>query len=98
MGELEILREEVTSVNMARQRLNDHIAELEEELRRLREEGAANASAAKSSDNMEESDVPLAQRKKFTRVEMARVLMERNQYKVSWLWLLFKWSEFKYFK
>ena len=26
-------------------------------------------------------DVPMAQRKRFTRVEMARVLMERNQYK-----------------
>lgn len=29
----------------------------------------------------EESDVPMAQRKRFTRVEMAMVLMERNQYK-----------------
>lgn len=28
-----------------------------------------------------QSDVPTAQRKRFTRVEMARVLMERNQYK-----------------
>ena len=28
-----------------------------------------------------EEDVPMAQRKRFTRVEMARVLMERNQYK-----------------
>ncbi|OWK14336.1 SPAG9, partial [Cervus elaphus hippelaphus] len=27
------------------------------------------------------SDIPTAQRKRFTRVEMARVLMERNQYK-----------------
>lgn len=29
----------------------------------------------------DENDVPLAQRKRFTRVEMAMVLMERNQYK-----------------
>lgn len=29
----------------------------------------------------QQSDVPTAQRKRFTRVEMARVLMERNQYK-----------------
>uniref|UniRef100_A0A674BFR9 C-Jun-amino-terminal kinase-interacting protein 4 n=1 Tax=Salmo trutta TaxID=8032 RepID=A0A674BFR9_SALTR len=29
----------------------------------------------------EDADVPTAQRKRFTRVEMARVLMERNQYK-----------------
>ena len=28
-----------------------------------------------------EEEVPMAQRKRFTRVEMARVLMERNQYK-----------------
>lgn len=28
-----------------------------------------------------QSDIPTAQRKRFTRVEMARVLMERNQYK-----------------
>ena len=30
-------------------------------------------------------DVPLSQRKRFTRVEMARVLMERNQYKERWM-------------
>lgn len=35
-----------------------------------------------SDDNdQDENDVPLAQRKRFTRVEMAVVLMERNQYK-----------------
>ena len=28
-----------------------------------------------------QEDIPMAQRKRFTRVEMARVLMERNQYK-----------------
>lgn len=32
-----------------------------------------------NSDHEDEGDVPLAQRKRFTRVEMARVLMERNQ-------------------
>lgn len=31
--------------------------------------------------SLPQSDVPTAQRKRFTRVEMARVLMERNQYK-----------------
>jgi len=35
----------------------------------------------KVSDCMMQDDVPMAQRKRFTRVEMARVLMERNQYK-----------------
>ena len=28
-----------------------------------------------------DEDIPMAQRKRFTRIEMARVLMERNQYK-----------------
>ncbi|KAG7261745.1 hypothetical protein CRUP_021354 [Coryphaenoides rupestris] len=35
----------------------------------------------KSDNGEDQSDVPTAQRKRFTRVEMARVLMERNQYK-----------------
>lgn len=34
---------------------------------------------ADNSDQEDEGDVPMAQRKRFTRVEMARVLMERNQ-------------------
>lgn len=34
---------------------------------------------AAGSDQEEDGNVSLAQRKRFTRVEMARVLMERNQ-------------------
>ena len=34
-----------------------------------------------SSRTVLQDDVPMAMRKRFTRVEMARVLMERNQYK-----------------
>lgn len=49
---------------------------MEEELRKVREANEAKRDAD------EEADVPMAQRKRFTRVEMARVLMERNQYKV----------------
>lgn len=30
---------------------------------------------------MKESNIPAHERKRFTRVEMARVLLERNQYK-----------------
>lgn len=40
-----------------------------------------------SSDQEDEGDVPMAQRKRFTRVEMARVLMERNQVSVVGWWL-----------
>lgn len=39
------------------------------------------SSFAVAGTEQEENDVPLAQRKRFTRVEMAMVLMERNQYK-----------------
>ena len=43
----------------------------------------------------EDDDVPMAQRKRFTRVEMARVLMERNQYKERFMELqeAVRWTE-----
>ena len=39
--------------------------------------------------------MPMAQRKRFTRVEMARVLMERNQYKERFMELqeAVRWTE-----
>ncbi|XP_078052605.1 JNK-interacting protein syd isoform X7 [Augochlora pura] len=77
-SEQEILREEVRGLQQARERLRQKVVALEEELKKVKEEVEAAAKAAKSDD---EEDVPLAQRKRFTRVEMARVLMERNQYK-----------------
>lgn len=77
-GEIEMLREEILSLNISRTKLRDRISDLEEELRKVRE-----ANEAKQEAGDEESDIPMAQRKRFTRVEMARVLMERNQYKVS---------------
>lgn len=75
-GELEILREEITTLNLSREKLRERMSELEEELKKAKE---ANETKAEAD---EEADVPMAQRKRFTRVEMARVLMERNQYKV----------------
>ena len=43
----------------------------------------------------EDDEVPMAQRKRFTRVEMARVLMERNQYKERFMELqeAVRWTE-----
>ena len=37
----------------------------------------------------------MTQRKRFTRIEMARVLMERNQFKEKWMELqeAIKWSD-----
>ncbi|XP_075991589.1 JNK-interacting protein syd isoform X3 [Anticarsia gemmatalis] len=91
-GELEILREEVTNLSSAREKLRDRVTELEEEVRHLKETVSTNAG---SGDNEDEADVPMAQRRRFTRVEMARVLMERNQYKERFMELqdAVRWTE-----
>ncbi|XP_023710608.1 C-Jun-amino-terminal kinase-interacting protein 4 isoform X5 [Cryptotermes secundus] len=92
-SEQEILREEIKSLCALKGRLGQRIQELEEELKRVREEAEQTAKASKSDD--EQEDVPMAQRKRFTRVEMARVLMERNQYKERFMELqeAVRWTE-----
>merc|ERR1719370_2703159 len=60
-GEHEILREEIKSLQNVRAKLQARVTELEE---------------GKKEKSEEDEDVPMAQRKRFTRVEMARVLME----------------------
>uniref|UniRef100_A0A671LLM2 RH2 domain-containing protein n=1 Tax=Sinocyclocheilus anshuiensis TaxID=1608454 RepID=A0A671LLM2_9TELE len=70
-GELEVLKQ-------AKDRLEERNKELEEELKKVRAELEEAKLKTKEDDD---SGVPTAQRKRFTRVEMARVLMERNQYK-----------------
>uniref|UniRef100_A0A673IYM6 RH2 domain-containing protein n=1 Tax=Sinocyclocheilus rhinocerous TaxID=307959 RepID=A0A673IYM6_9TELE len=70
-GELEVLRQ-------SKDKLEEKNRELEEELKKVRAELEEAKVKTKEDDD---SDVPTAQRKRFTRVEMARVLMERNQYK-----------------
>ncbi|XP_061932216.1 JNK-interacting protein 3 isoform X11 [Apis cerana] len=91
-SEQEILREEVRALQQGRERLRQKVVVLEEELKKVKEEAEAAAKAAKSDD---EEDVSLAQRKRFTRVEMARVLMERNQYKERFMELqeAVRWTE-----
>ncbi|XP_069688441.1 JNK-interacting protein 3 isoform X4 [Periplaneta americana] len=91
-SEQEILREEIKSLYALKGRLGQRIQELEDELKRVREEAERTAKASKSDD---EEDVPMAQRKRFTRVEMARVLMERNQYKERFMELqeAVRWTE-----
>ncbi|XP_063816990.1 C-Jun-amino-terminal kinase-interacting protein 4 isoform X2 [Pseudophryne corroboree] len=76
--EKDVLQGELTAVKQAKQKLEEKNKELEEELKRARAEVE---EARQKSKDEEDSDVPTAQRKRFTRVEMARVLMERNQYK-----------------
>uniref|UniRef100_A0A3Q2QVL1 C-Jun-amino-terminal kinase-interacting protein 4 n=1 Tax=Fundulus heteroclitus TaxID=8078 RepID=A0A3Q2QVL1_FUNHE len=69
--EKEVLRGELEAVTQAKTKLEEKNKEMEEELKRY----------AELEEAKQKSDVPTAQRKRFTRVEMARVLMERNQYK-----------------
>ncbi|NWX41189.1 JIP4 protein, partial [Steatornis caripensis] len=76
--EKDVLQGELEAVKQAKQKLEEKNKELEEELRKARAEVEEARQKAKEDDD---SDVPTAQRKRFTRVEMARVLMERNQYK-----------------
>uniref|UniRef100_A0A8C3G8D1 Sperm associated antigen 9 n=1 Tax=Cyclopterus lumpus TaxID=8103 RepID=A0A8C3G8D1_CYCLU len=85
--EKEVLRSELDAVTQAKSRLEDKNKELEDELKKTRAE-FEDAKHKVKNDNEDDSDVPTAQRKRFTRVEMARVLMERNQYKES-LWQFF---------
>lgn len=90
-SEQEILRQEIHTIQAVKTRLQLRVQELEEELKKMKEEAEKNAKANKSDDE----DVPMAQRKRFTRVEMARVLMERNQYKERFMELqeAVRWTE-----
>ncbi|XP_064482319.1 C-Jun-amino-terminal kinase-interacting protein 4-like isoform X2 [Ornithodoros turicata] len=76
-SEKEILQGEMKALEHIRDAQKHKIHQLEEEVRKLKEE----MDKSKVSKSDDEEDVPMAQRKRFTRVEMARVLMERNQYK-----------------
>ncbi|XP_060251508.1 C-Jun-amino-terminal kinase-interacting protein 4 isoform X5 [Ovis aries] len=76
--EKDVLQGELEAVKQAKLKLEEKNKELEEELRKARAEVEDAKQKAKDDDD---SDIPTAQRKRFTRVEMARVLMERNQYK-----------------
>uniref|UniRef100_A0A8C7HTD6 C-Jun-amino-terminal kinase-interacting protein 3 n=1 Tax=Oncorhynchus kisutch TaxID=8019 RepID=A0A8C7HTD6_ONCKI len=64
-GEHEVLREELEALRTAKNKVDTKVKELEEELKRAQGE----------------TKMQTQERRRFTRVEMARVLMERNQYK-----------------
>ena len=66
---------------------------MEDELKQVKEELEKGGAKKEKSDDEEE--VPMAQRKRFTRVEMARVLMETNQYKERFMELqeAVRWTE-----
>ncbi|XP_045141298.1 C-Jun-amino-terminal kinase-interacting protein 3 isoform X5 [Echinops telfairi] len=87
-GEQEVLRGELEAARQAKGKLEGRVRELEEELRRVksevitaRREPKEEVEDVSSCLCTELDNIPMAQRRRFTRVEMARVLMERNQYK-----------------
>uniref|UniRef100_A0A3B4UAU9 C-Jun-amino-terminal kinase-interacting protein 4 n=1 Tax=Seriola dumerili TaxID=41447 RepID=A0A3B4UAU9_SERDU len=82
------LMETKNALNVVKNDLIAQVDELSCEKEVLRGElDAVNQAKSKLEEKNKEleeelkNDVPTAQRKRFTRVEMARVLMERNQYK-----------------
>nr|XP_012598919.1 C-Jun-amino-terminal kinase-interacting protein 3 isoform X9 [Microcebus murinus] len=78
-GEQEVLKGELEAAKQAKVKLENRIKELEEELKRAKSE--AIVARREPREEVEDDKIPMAQRRRFTRVEMARVLMERNQYK-----------------
>uniref|UniRef100_A0A1I7Y9E8 RH2 domain-containing protein n=1 Tax=Steinernema glaseri TaxID=37863 RepID=A0A1I7Y9E8_9BILA len=74
-SEHDIFREEVRSLEMVKNKMSERIRELEAEVRELKEKHN------KEEQDEQGEEIPMAQRKRFTRQEMARVLMERNYYK-----------------
>ncbi|XP_048351085.1 C-Jun-amino-terminal kinase-interacting protein 3 isoform X11 [Sphaerodactylus townsendi] len=87
-GEQEVLKGELEAAKQAKAKMEARIKELEEELKRVRSEAIVARREPKEEVEdvssylcTELDNIPIAQRRRFTRVEMARVLMERNQYK-----------------
>ncbi|XP_053897287.1 C-Jun-amino-terminal kinase-interacting protein 3 isoform X3 [Malaclemys terrapin pileata] len=87
-GEQEVLKGELEATKQAKAKMENRVKELEEELKRVksevivaRREPREEVEDVSSYLCTELDNIPIAQRRRFTRVEMARVLMERNQYK-----------------
>lgn len=74
-NERDLAQDDVVALQDTKNQLTTHISELEQELKRVK------MDAEKATVALKEANVSAAHRKRFTRVEMARVLMERNQYK-----------------
>uniref|UniRef100_A0A1I7UQM1 JNK-interacting protein 3 n=1 Tax=Caenorhabditis tropicalis TaxID=1561998 RepID=A0A1I7UQM1_9PELO len=84
-----ILRDENVSRQMVSEKMQEQIAKLEEEVKTMKQK------LMEKENEQEEEDVPLAMRKRFTRSEMQRVLMDRNAYKEKLMELeeSIKWTE-----
>ncbi|CAK9304739.1 unnamed protein product [Gordionus sp. m RMFG-2023] len=90
-SEQEILREEIESLQRIKDNFMRRIDELENELKIMK----SSAQAISKPENVDDSDEARSQNKRFTRLEMARVILERNEYKEKWLELrdAVRWTE-----
>lgn len=77
-SELTMSRNENQQLTAVKNCLKQKNSQLEDENKKLKENIEELRMKLKEDD---EEGVPIVQRKRFTRIEMARVLMERNQYK-----------------
>ncbi|XP_069503083.1 C-Jun-amino-terminal kinase-interacting protein 3 isoform X4 [Ambystoma mexicanum] len=84
-GEHEVLKGELEATKQAKSKMENRVKELEEELKKAKSEVIVARQEPKEEvedcSSPLQDNIPIAQRRRFTRVEMARVLMERNQYK-----------------
>ena len=87
------LKVRVSELETEVKKTREELEQAQEKAKQASDEGEVAVSSSKSRNMVlfvtsrtylcvqDQSDIPMAQRKRFTRVEMARVLMERNQYK-----------------
>ncbi|KAI1291939.1 JNK-interacting protein 3 [Halotydeus destructor] len=80
-SELTMSKDEVQQLTAVKNRLKSRISQLEDEFKKTKEELDDCKQKLAQLKEDDEEGVPMVQRKRFTRLEMARVLMERNQYK-----------------
>ncbi|XP_066930555.1 C-Jun-amino-terminal kinase-interacting protein 4-like [Clytia hemisphaerica] len=78
-GDREIQEEEIKALQTTKTRMKLKMTELEQSLKKVRLENEKAQLTLKNK--IAEERISSANRKRFTRVEMAKVLMERNQYK-----------------
>ena len=79
LGDKELHEEEISGLQATKARMKLKLSELEHGLKKARLEN--DKAQIQLKNKMAEEKMSSANRKRFTRVEMAKVLMERNQYK-----------------
>ncbi|XP_039257334.2 C-Jun-amino-terminal kinase-interacting protein 4-like [Styela clava] len=83
-NQLTMIQEDLERAHQSKEILSRQVSELQTEVKRLEKinkEAGNSPSGQTPVTPIGEDDLTSAQRKRFTRVEMSRVLMERNQYK-----------------